>query len=105
MPRSPSHHAICARCVCDKHRRVAFAPARGDHRDVAIRDAPNRVDDFEYRMTGPGAQIEHAGIATIAKMVKRTHMRVAKVGDMDIVANRRPVLSRIVSTENAQRWA
>src|SRR5882757_4253331 len=101
MPGSPSHHAVRAFCVRYQYRGVAFASAGDDYGDIAIRDASNRVDDFEYRVTGPGAQIEHAGVTAVAKIVKRTHMRSGEVGDMDEITNRRPVLGRIVGAENA----
>ena len=66
-------------------------------------DAADLVHDLADRQTALRAEIERPELAAVAQVIQRAHMRIGKVGDMDVVAHGRAVRRRIVGAEDFQR--
>src|SRR3954471_1550177 len=85
-----------------EHRRIAGPPWSDGPLYRAPGHALDRLDGLADRVGRAGAQIIGRGAPRLRKRVERLHMRIGKVGDVDVISEAGAVRGGIVVAEHLQ---
>src|SRR5438067_2859744 len=86
----------------DTLRRVP-GPAGADTRwNVATGDLASDLDQIEHRPAAASANVYRRALAALQESVKREHVRVSEIADVDIIADAGAVRGRIVVAEDRE---
>ena len=99
LQRLPTKHQFRSPWIRHQSRRIACARAFDSRCNRPSRNLTRALDHFHYRISVPGPEIQEIRLAAATKMFERANMCIGKIGDVDVIADRRSIRSRIVRPE------
>src|SRR5437762_8843720 len=84
--------------VSDQYRRIAGSSWCFAARDGFAADCFGSPDHLAYRVTAAGAEVECRALPSSAETFQRAQMRFGEIPDMNVVADRCPVRSRVIGS-------
>src|SRR5690348_13752007 len=103
--RLPVQASPRERRISDELGRVARTPRRLPKRYRTAGDPLDGGDDLSHRAAMAGAEVHRAVLSARAEIAERAYMRVAQIGDVDVIADGSPVGGRIIGAVDLDRLA
>src|SRR4051794_12395071 len=95
---TPAEQFGCETGIGDQYRRIAGPSCGFSARDGFAADRLCGSDHLANRVTATGSEVECRALPPGAQMFQRAQMRLGKVLDMNVVADRGPVRRRIIGS-------